>query len=71
MWRRALARDGEAAGASAGCGFVPVALSQPGGGRTHVPAGGVEIEIGGVVVRVGPGVEMNLLRAVLGVVKGA
>ena len=56
MWRRALARDGDAGGAGAGCSFVPVALSQPEGGRTSVPAGGVE---------------MSLLRAVLGVVKGA
>ena len=71
MWRRALARDGDAGGAGAGCSFVPVALSQPGGSRTSVPAGGVEIEVGGVVVRVGPGAEMSLLRAVLGVVKGA
>ena len=71
VWRRTLARDGDAGGAAAGCSFVPVALSQPEGGRTSVPAGGVEIEVGGVVVRVGPGVEMNLLRAVLGVVKGA
>ena len=68
-WRRALA--GANAAETMSCGFVPVALSQPGSGRPALPAGGVAIEIAGAVVRVSPGVGMDFLRAVLAVVKEA
>ena len=68
-WRRAMAAANSAAATL--CGFVPVELSQPGPERRDVGAGGVEIAVAGVVVRVTPGVAMDFLKAVLGVVKGA
>jgi transposase len=56
-WRRLLAESRSGAGSG---GFVPVALS-PSGGETAVGRGGedVAIDIGGVAVRVRPGVELG------------
>ena len=71
MWRRALASAGRAADDEGGSGFVQVALSGLGGERPALPAGGLEIEIAGAIVRVGPGVTLDFLTAVLGVVKRA
>ena len=68
MWRRELACDGAVGGTAEGCRFVPVALSA---GKMRVPAGEVEIEVAGAVVRVAPGVEIGFLKAVLGAVKEA
>ena len=66
-WRREL--SGESAGA--GCSFVPVTLSEPVTPGLPAPGVGLAIEVAGAVVRVAPGVAMDFLRAVLGVVKGA
>ena len=67
MWRREL--SGESGGA--GCSFVPVTLSEPVTPGLPAPGVGLAIEVAGAVVRVAPGVAMDFLRAVLGVVKGA
>jgi len=74
-WRR-LARGGALAlPAEEGLGFVPVvaAESEPALLATAVPrpAGIVEIEIAGTVIRAAPGVDWRHLREVLRAVKAA
>lgn len=67
-WRRELTA-GDAGGREPG--FVPVAmLSRPGAGADGT-AGGIEIAVGGMVVRVAPGADLDLLRGVLSVVMAA
>jgi len=64
-WRRELGAD-----ESAPTGFIPVAVTAQ-RGSAGCCAVGLEIEIDGAVVRVAPGVDLGLLRAVLSVVKAA
>lgn len=72
-WRR-LARDGALAlPAEEALGFVPVVAA---GGEAvppaaPTPAGVVEIEIAGTVIRAAPGVDWRFLREVLRAVKAA
>ncbi|MFO1058094.1 MAG: transposase [Dongiaceae bacterium] len=67
-WRRELTA-GDAGGREPG--FVPVAmLSRPGVGADGT-AGGIEIAVGSMVVRIAPGADLELLRGVLSVVMTA
>lgn len=61
-WRREF---GGTAAPGLGCGFVPVTVAEAAPCRGGVATGGVEIEVGGAVLRAVPGVAMDFLSAVL------
>lgn len=63
-WRRELAP----AVAGTVSGFVPITVARA-GAEARAGTGMVEIEVGGAIVRVSPGVEMGFLGAVLRTVK--
>lgn len=69
-WRRLARSDTLALPAEEALGFVPVGAteSEP---APSAPAGIVEIEIAGAVIRVAPGVDWRHLREVLRAVKAA
>ena len=67
-WRRELA-SARMVGDGAVSNFVPVTVASAAGETTG--GGKVEIEVGGVLVRVAPGVDMGFLGAVLRAVKSA
>lgn len=70
-WRR-LAREGALALAGEEeVGFVPLVASGGEPAAAALPAGVVEIEISGAVIRVAAGVDCRLLRDVLRAVKAA
>jgi len=69
-WRREYGSGG--VGEPTPASFVPVAMmASLRGAGAGCCAGGIEIEVGGAIVRVVPGVDLGLLRAVLSVVKAA
>jgi transposase len=69
-WRREFRATGETAESGLACGFVPVAVAEQAPCR-GTSRGAVEIEIGGVVLRAVPGIEMAFLSAVLRAVRAA
>lgn len=64
-WRREFRAAGLAETGIAGCDFVPVVAEN----RIGSGAAAIEIEIGGALVRVGPGVDVAVLGEVIGLLR--